>query len=310
MLKTTINLTELSFNFCSDKVIDDFYNEKTRELLNKEKWLKDNNEFIEQNIKVIAKAINNGLIPDNKLETIWQFQVNKAKEAAKSLININNNLKQYVKEIKSEVAKKLSQYLPDWSIKNASIFFTMNENADYYMENNCITVDLERLLWEKDPLEKVKQGITHEVFHLWMLEKVIWSNSKKAKTSNLKLRKQIIFKNIDEGLAVFVSDQSLKEHHVKLGTNFNEYKAESFKAFNEFVKEDNEQKLNIIKNTAFQNMGNFYVVGNEIVKTVFKYEGIELFKELIKDCRDNPMLFLKYYQKICIKNNKLLIIYL
>ena len=90
------------------------------------------------------------------------------------MITIKNKLETHLDQIKHKVAEKLSSFLPDWSPSQAKIIFTINEQADFCINNNTITVDLGRLLFEKQPLEKVVGGLTHEIFHLWMAETNKW----------------------------------------------------------------------------------------------------------------------------------------
>jgi len=293
-----INLDALSFGFCEDDLVRNFYNEKLRELEDKTKWFQENKANLEQNKGKIAKAVENGLIADTEPETIWQFQVNKAKEGQEKVLAIKSELESRIDEIKTEVVKRLGKYLPDWTAEKTKIVFTMNEKADFCIDRNTITVDLGRLLFEQDPMEKVKEGITHEVFHLWMSEGLEWSDSKQDQVSDQVLKDRIVFKTVDEGLAVLISDQSLEAHHTKQGRDFAGYRNESFESFNHFLSEKDREALEKIKGEEFQNMGHFYVVGNEIAKAILQHDGVESFKKLIIDARENPAVFLQRYKEI------------
>ncbi len=301
-----INLDSLSFEFCDDNLAHNFYNEKIRSIEDKEKWIKENKNKIEQNKDKIAKAVEDGLITDTNPETIWQFQIDKAKKAEKGVLRVKNELEGRIEEIKAEVDKRLSEFLPDLSPDQAKIVFTMNEKADFCIDNNTITVDLERLLFEKSPIEKTKEGITHEVFHLWMSEKSEWSDSEQDEASDQSLKDRIIFKTVDEGLAVLIGNQSLEAHHAQQGRSFTEYKEESFESFRHFLSERDREILEKIKEEEFQNMGHFYVVGNEIARAVLQNDGMEKFREHIVEARDNPTIFLQRYKEICNENNELL----
>lgn len=300
-----IDLTALSFDFCTEDSVRDFYDKKLQELEDKEKWLDKNKERLEQNKQKIAQAVEDGLIPDDQPETIWQFKIDKTKEGRERVIEIKNELEGRVDEIKGEVAKRVGKFLPDWSPDKAKIIFEMNEMANFCIDGDNITVDMGRLLFEKNPLEKVKEGITHEVFHLWMSEKTEWSDSKQNEVSDEELKERIIFRIVDEGLAVLISGQPLSEHHKRQGRNYGEYIKESFDAFDLFEREDDRGKLESIKKEEFQNMGHFYVVGNEIIKTMLEHEGIEKFKALIIEAKNNPSIFLQNYKEICNKKPEL-----
>jgi len=259
----SINLDALSFVFCKDDFVRNFYNEKLREL------------------------------------------EDKAKEGQEKALVIKNELENHVDEIKAEVTKRLEKFLPDWIVDQAKIVFTMNEGADFCIDRNTITVDLGRLLFEQNQTEKVKEGITHEIFHLWMSEGSEWSDSEQDEISDQVLKDRIVFKTVNEGLAVLISGQALETHHTKQGRNFVEYRNESFESFNRFLSEKDREALEKIKDEEFQKMGHFYVVGNEIAKVILQKDGIEPFKKLIIEARKNPAVFLQRYKEICSENIEL-----
>ena len=296
-----INLDALSFGFCEEDLVRDYYDEELRGLEDKTKWLQENEPRLEQNRDKIAKAVKDGLIPDAEPETIWQFQVNQLEK----VLMIKGELGSRIDEIKTEVAKRLGEYLSDWTIEKTKILFTINEKADFCIDQDSITVDLGRLLFEKDPTEKVIEGITHEVFHLWMSEGAEWLNSKQDEISDQALKDRIVFKTVDEGLAVLIGGQSLEAHHAKQGRDFTEYRNESFESFNRFLSEQNRETLNEMNDKKFQNMGHFYVVGNEIAKSILQHDGIESFKKLIINAKENPVIFLQRYKEICDGKNEL-----
>jgi hypothetical protein len=300
-----INLGALSFNFCENDLVGNFYDEKLRELEDETKWLQENKAMLEQNKDKIVKAVEDGLIADAEPKTIWQFQVDKAKEGQEKVLAIKNELEGRIDEIKADVIKRLGKYLPDWTAEKAIILFTMNEKADFCIDRNTITVDLGRLLFEQNPTEKVKEGITHEVFHHWMSEGLEWSDSEQDEVSDQALKDRIIFKTVDEGLAVLISGQSLETHHTKQGRDFVEYRNESFESFNRLLSEKDRGALEKIKDKEFQNMGHFYVVGNEIAKVILQKDGIEPFKKLIIEVRKNPAVFLQRYKEISGENIEL-----
>jgi len=303
--EAVINLDALSFDFCEDDLVGNFYDEKLRELEDKTKWLQENKAKLEQNKEKITKAVEEGLIANAEPETIWQFQVDKVKDGREKVLAIKNELESRIDEIKADVVKRLGRHLPDWTAEKAKIVFTMNEKADFCIDRDTITVDLGRLLFEQNPTEKVKEGITHEVFHLWMSEGSEWSDSEQDEVSDQALKDRIVFKTVDEGLAVLISGQSLETHHKKQGRDFAGYRNESFESFNRFLFEKDREALEKIKDEEFQNMGHFYVVGNEIVKAILQNDGIEPFKKLIIEARKNPAVFLQRYKEIGNKKTEL-----
>ncbi|HPL93285.1 MAG TPA: hypothetical protein PLB38_03325 [bacterium] len=301
-----INLESLSFEFCDDVLVSTFYDKKFRSLADKEKWIEENKDILKRNKDKIRKAVEDGLIKNADPETLWQFQITKIKEGQEKVLAIKNDLKSRINEIKGEVAKRLGEYLPNWAAKKAKIVFTMNDRSDFCINGDIITVDLGRLLFKHNPTENVKEGVTHEVFHLWMSEGAVWSDSSQDRVSDKDIKDRIIFKTVDEGLAVLISGQSLEGHHVNQGRDFLVYKNESFEAFDRFLSERNREALERIKSEEFRNMGHFYVVGNEIAKAILQHDGVKSFKTLMLDARKSPVVFLQRYQEISKEKSELL----
>lgn len=301
-----IDISNLSYNFCDDDLINTYYEQKLSELTDKNKWLKKNKENLLQSKDKIAKAVRDGLIIDDKPETIWQFQIDRISKGKNEVMRIKTEIEQRMEQIKINVAKKLSVFLPNWKPEKMIIIFTMNDKADFCVDENEITVDLGRLSGNKDFIEEVTSGIAHEVFHVWMKEKNEWSDSKQDDEPDEALRSQIIFRTVDEGLAVLVSGQSLRKYHEKQGINYEEYITESFEFFKKFLKQNNRVELETAKEKEFESMGHFYVTGNEIAKTVLQQIGIEKFRKLIEDCRISPEKIIEEYESICNNNPKLI----
>lgn len=298
----SVVLDALSFEFCGDDLVRDFYGKKLREMEDYTKWLEDSRENLEQNREKIAKAVEDGLLNDPEPETIWKFQADKARESQEKVLAIKKEIESRIKEIRDETGRRLGKFLPDWFPGEARITFTMNEKADFCVEGETVTVDLGRLSFEQNPVEKVKEGLAHEVFHLWMKEKNKRPDPERSDETDDDLKNQIISRTVDEGLAVLVSGQSLAEHHQKQGRDYQEYIAESFEFFREFLAQDDGAELEKINEKEFRNMGHFYVVGNEIAAAVLRQDGMEKFRGQIVEARDNPPVFLGRYRKICGKN--------
>lgn len=295
----------MTFNFCADDKIKNYYDQELSKIEDREKWIEENKEKLIQNKAKILKAVEDGLISDNRPGTIWQFQYNEAKEGQEKVLQIKRELEGGVKDIKRIVAERLGGFLPDWILNKATISFTMNEKADFCIDRDNITVDLGRLVLEKDFFEKTIQGIAHEVFHIWMSEKLDWSDAEQDSVSDVALKNRIIFKTVDEGLAVLASGQSLKTHHEKQGRKYGEFIQESFAAFNNFTSAKSREELEKTKDEEFQNMGHFYVVGNEIAQTLLNNKGIENFKKLIEEARNDPTKIFELYKAICADNHEL-----
>lgn len=301
-----IDISNLSYDFCDEALINTYYEQKLLKIADKDKWLEENQENLTQSKDRIAEAIQDGLIADDNPETIWQFQLDRMKDGKDKIVGIRIELERKIEQIKIDVAKRLSEFLPNWKSEKAIVTFTMNDKADFCVDENEITVDLGRLLGNVDFIEKVTEGITYEVFHIWMKEKNEWSDSKQDDESDKALKAQIVFRTIDEGLAVLVSGQSLSEHHEKQGRDYKKYIVESFEFFKKFFTQNSRAELEKMNEQEFKNMGHFYVVGNEIAKTVLQQIGIEKFRKLVEDCRLNPEKIINEYESICNNNSELI----
>ncbi|MDP2705870.1 MAG: DUF5700 domain-containing putative Zn-dependent protease, partial [bacterium] len=190
-------------------------------------------------------------------------------------------------------------------LEKARINFTINENADFSVDGSEIIVDLGRLAAEEDYFETAVNGITHEVFHVWSGEKSDWSDEKLETASSAELRQEIIFKTMDEGLAVLVANQNLEDFHRSKGRNYDEYIKESFKAFESFLRfKDDKGNLIKVREGEFKDMGHFYVVGHEMARRLSGAMSWEQFQMLIGEARENPKSFFEAYQRLGAKNKE------
>jgi len=299
--ESSVELSALNFSFCPDEEITKHYQEQLEDLRDKDKWLAANKEKIAQSKDRIAEYIKDGLMPDDKPESIWRFSVDRIKESESRTIEVKKELEPKTGEIRNAVSGRLAKFLPDWACKGADVNFAINEKSDFWVNDNVITADLTRLAFDKDFVETAVEGTTHEVFHIWMQE---------GRPSTGRPKEEIIFSTIDEGLAVLVSGQSLQKHHEHQGRNYQEYVQESFDAFNKFLREKNKGKIKKMvaeggDGYEFKNMGHFYVVGHEIASAVLENLGIEEFRKIILEARDNPRVLLEAYEVICSKDSEL-----
>lgn len=292
-LEGKINLENLSIEFCDDDFIRSHYKEKKDEMPGKDEWLEENPDWKEKYKDVISKAVENGVIPDGEIDTIWRYQISKRNEGIEPAITIKKELKERIEDIKLDVAKRLSKYLPDWKLKSANVNFTVNENADYYVDDGEITVDLVRLATKEDYYDDVVGGMAHEIFHIWMKEGVSFEKEETLSSAKSK----IILGTVDEGLATLVGNQSLYKHHEDRGRNYSEYKDQSFRLFKKTLESDSLNDVREYDETAFKDMGNAYVVGYEMANSVLQKVGIEKFRKLIVECKADPEVMLKEYEK-------------
>lgn len=286
-----IDLTNLSVEFDTDETIKNsiLENKGVKEY---EKWLEKNKPEIEEKQQEIMKAVEMGILPNSEPETIYKFQIDRRSKNINEIIDIRKQIEENLDNILQEVAKSLEKFLPNWKIKPAKIIFTINEDADFCFDENVITADLERLLFSKNYTRSVVKGITHEIFHIWMHETK--NDLPKTIPGFDEIRSWNIFKTIDEGLAVLISDMSLKKHHEEQKRNYSEYKTESFQFFEKFLEESTPEPKKYQKK-GLNNMGYFYVVGYEVVKSILEKEGLENFKKSIIQSRKHPEIFLQKY---------------
>lgn len=218
--KTEINLNALEFDFCNDDFIKNYYEKKISEIADKKKWIETHSNSLAKEQKRIEKAVELGIIPDARAETIWEFNVNKLKNASTNAIETKNKLEKQLDQILENIQNRLNTYLPNWKAQKAKIKFGMYERADFRIDFDTIFVDLGRLQFADNTNEELINGLSHELFHLWFSENIDWSDDEINKYSNEQIKQRGIYKIIDEGLAVLISGQSLEEHHEKQGTNY------------------------------------------------------------------------------------------
>lgn len=166
-----INLSALTFDFISDDEVTSYCKGKLYELEDRDKWITENEEKIEQNKENILKAVNEGLIPNSEPETIWQLQIKETENKQENILRLKKELENNIEFIKQGVIKKLAEFLPNWNLKEAAINFTINEKSDSCVNGSNIMIDLSRLAMEENPIETTVHKITHEIFHIWMSEK-------------------------------------------------------------------------------------------------------------------------------------------
>ncbi|MFA6586241.1 MAG: DUF5700 domain-containing putative Zn-dependent protease [Candidatus Paceibacterota bacterium] len=301
--KENINLSKLSFNFCDDTFIEEYFISRIREMEDKYQWIEKNREKLMAHKNEVDDLIKNGLIQDGNIETIWQYRLDRYKKDHERVLKVKSYLESNIEYIRENVAKKLSIFFSVFDLKKTNVNFTINKKADFCVERDII-VDLVRLGVKNNPLQDAINGITHESFHVWMGEKSDWRDSNIDEKSDLDIKNQIVFRMIDEGLAVLVGGQSLGEHYERQGKKYEDCIQESFSTFNILLNEQN-LKESYKKGDGFKNMGYCYVVGNEICKTILNKEGIENFKKLILETKENLQKLIELYQEICNSNEKL-----
>jgi len=303
-----IDLSLVEFNFCDEEKIKDDFAVEIGELENKEKWLNSNKNWLHKNKDKIAELIKTGMLSDNDPESIRKMKLKGARKRLERVLFVKKELEKNIDVIKSEVINKLTKFLSNWTPDKISIDFTLNKNADFCIKNKRIIVDLSRLSFEKDYLKEAINGVTHELFHAWQKDGLYLHNHK-SDSVNSDSKEGMVFGALNEGLAVLIGGQDLKMHHEAKGKDYDSYKKESFDNFNLFLTTKNSKQAEDIINKAFKDMGYFYVVGNEIAKAVFEKEGIDKFRKLIEDMReDGSDEFLRIYKEICKTNKDLLVV--
>ena len=283
-----IDLSLVKTEYATDNFIKEWQNKKVREIEDFSVWHEKNKKNIQAKKERVKLAVIEGIIADEKPETIWEFNKKLVANSSERVIALRNNLFNSEGEVLGNVAKRLAVYLPSWKPKDVSISFTCNESANFCIENSKITADLVRLSTDASPLEKTEDGLVHELVHEWMGE---------AQTRELHGKEKIIRRIVGEGITTSIAKQDLRKHHEKNGIDFLEFKKRSFDLFEKFTTCQDEDNMNDFKG-AFDNMGEFYVVGNEIAKFVENKIGLEKFRKLLLEIRKNPKILLDKYDEL------------
>lgn len=297
--ESEVDLSSLSVDFCSNQEIEQRCQNKLKDIQDKDQWLEKNREKIAKNKSQIQKALEKGLISDDKSETLWEFEAKRLNEIKEKAPLVKQEIEQGIENIKEEVKSRLQKFIPSWKLKEASVTFTMNDRADFWVVGHKITVDLGRLALQDQPLENTIQGLTHELFHVWNKEGIKDEVNKEKSVEEIKNNAKS--DTVNEGLAVLIGEQSLSKHHEEMGRDYNQYIIESFDSFNKILSQANvnAKEFRKLVNKEFRDMGHFYVVGYEIANQILQKMGINKLREIIKDIRENPKLLFQEYKQLC-----------
>ena len=294
-LEQPIDLSHVSVRFIDDKTIDRHYVKKASKIADPQKWYDMNRNALENEKPALEKMVADGILPDTRPESLCRYLQNRLASEKTEAERLRDAVKERHQEILRAAASRLSEFIPSWKPEKASLFFTLDERADFRVDGTKITADLGRLAHAKNWLETATAGITHEIFHIWMQEGDDWSDAEMDKATTDKLKKHIVFKTVDEGLAVLVSRQKLSEHHKKSGREYPAYIDQAFQAFRTFLREKHRQRIEKTYKEAFENMGRFYVVGNEMAKAVLQSIGPDEFRALIQESRRDSVKLIEQY---------------
>lgn len=295
-----IDLSSVKMEFCSKQKVKEWHEEKLSELKDKDKWIEENQENFEKKKGQIDKLVRRGELPDARIETLWEVKRKDLEGAREDIDRIKVEIERNKEWFKESVSKQLERYLPAWTPKEIKIVFTINQESDFEFHNNTIIADLYRLSLEKKLEKRVKEGVSHELFHIWMEEENEWSKEERASS-----KEYFIFKTADEGLAVLVSGQSLEDFHESQGRDYSQYKEESFQKFSSFLEKDDKEEIRKQGKEGLRAMGSFYVVGNEMAKSILKERGMDDFRGVIKKTRQDYRSFYEEYNEICQENEQL-----
>ncbi len=107
-------------------------------------------------------------------------------------------------DIRAAAGEQLGRWLPDWEAPATTVSFGLYRRADFRIDDDTIYVDLGRLGQAVDPQGTLRQGLSHELVHRWFHEVLPGSTD-----PHTYLREKVV----NEGLAMFVAEQSLADHH-------------------------------------------------------------------------------------------------
>ncbi len=275
-----IDLSGVNFEFIGDKEIREYFKRKLSDDF--EAWFEDKKDKFEKSKESIAEFVKNGIIPDGKPETIYAYEKNQILKTSEDIFLSKEKIKNNLETIIDEVRKKLEKYIDNWKPKDLKVKVTIDESTNFRYDKDVVYVDLVRLAQDKNEIEEIIEGITHELVHAWFEE----SENEKDIQEKTKMVRRIF----DEGIAVFVSGQSLRKHHEKnIGRDYDEYKKYSLEKYKEFLADDCcDVKKKYEK--GFKNMGYFYVAGFEMVKKIYNEKGDEGVKEFMIESKEKNIL--------------------
>ena len=296
-----IDLTKLELNFWSDEQISAFFDHRLKELDSPESFVEKNKWQID-NFR--RHVIDKGYSDKQVVDMFIQREKKQSMEVKDKCIAVKNELEDKTESIMEAVRAKLAMYLPDWRPETVKVTFKIMEDADYRNPNNGeIEADLWRMTYKKDVIDNVIKGVAHELFHEWMneqgkLKELDQSGNGNGEDVPIEIGRELVrARMIDEGLAVLISGQSLKAHHEEHGVRYDTFVVESFKYFDDFEKIDDVKEQKVLGSTGFKNMGQFYVVGYEMVRAILDRVGEVRFRELVVLSRDNTEIMFEEYEK-------------
>ena len=277
-----MDFSSVAVSFCDDRDIEGFYERKDKEWRDFEEWKRKNSERMVAARERIRAAVSAGILADENPETIWNFEKEEMCRKKEMVSGRRDELAQRREELLRLCEERLWQWLPDWTPRGGvEIYFVLNEKANFWVDGKKIGADLLRMADQTDFFERTVCGICHELFHVWMFEGL-------EEAKEYTPREKILYRIVDEGLAVFVSGQSLREHHESQGREYDEYKKESFDFFEKFRETEDEEVLREMQKEGFEASGYFYVFGYETVRELFEEMGAARFREMMQTVRDDP----------------------
>lgn len=215
-------------------------------------------------------------------EITEQLKAQKSKRTKEEILKTIEHISERFEEIVNEITERLSNFLPDFEAPSFEVVFTINRFSNFMCKNGVVEIDLARLVNDKNILKSLKTGITHEVSHIWLGVTL----NKKATNEQYTIINQdkfnVLRQIFSEGLALFVSEDDLEFLYKNHFDNRPYNSKEAFEKFNNFLYLSNEKEIESVKKEGFEAMGFFYLVGNEIFKTVIKHFGIGTVKEILK----------------------------
>lgn len=286
--ESIVDLSKIKMIYISDKEIDVYYAQEIEKVENRENWIAKNEQRI--NKESIKRGFEEGVIPEESIEAVWQYVYNRKLGEVEKVKKLRDKIELELSGTLQDVSLRLAKFIPIWKPEKINIEFTINERANFCNDQTGkkVTIDLVRLTACDDVEEKLINGLVHELVHCWMKE------GKDEKEMSDK--DNALFGIAGEGLTTYIAKDDLQSHHGKNDAEYAEYKKESMALFQELLTESESADLEKYFEE-FENMGRFYVVGNEIVKTVVEKIGIEKFRELLLKIRKNHMILFEEYEK-------------
>ena len=278
--ESRIELDAVHHEMCEEISISKWFQQQRVALGDFPSWHERNNEALERKRELLENLVQQGTLPDASPETIWKrTQDDLDITIEQRTRELWSEIPEHLSDILGSVRARLQKWLPGWTAPKTTIHFGTFERADFSIDGQNVYVDLVRLARNDDPMSALEEGLTHELTHRWMDETL----DEEPSTPYQRMERKLI----GEGIAVFVSGQSLEKHHKSLGRDYPKYRTAAIHDVRGLL-DDPESVTDKKVNALFQSLGKGYVAGEAIMLQAHERLGDAGLREMIAGAREHP----------------------